>query len=136
MVDQFGMNIVDVRVKRIDLPDEVSSAVFTRMRSERDILARQYRATGEELALGITADADRQAIVIEAEAYKESQQIRGDGDARATKIYAEAYGQDENFYAFYRRMVAYPTVFAPDGGSLMVIDPSNDFFELLTNKMP
>lgn len=134
MVDQFGMNVIDVRVKRIDLPEEVSSAVFTRMRSERDILARQYRATGEELSLGIKADADRQAVVIEADAYKESQQIRGEGDARATKIYADAYGQDEEFYAFYRRLVAYPIVFSDDGGSLMVVEPSNDFFQLLTQK--
>lgn len=134
MVEQFGMNVIDVRVKKIDLPDEVSSAVFTRMRSERDILARQYRATGQELALGITADADRQAVVISADAYKEAQQIRGDGDAMATKIYADAYGQDEEFYAFYRSMNAYKAVFQPDGGSLMVIDPDNEFFQFITQK--
>lgn len=134
MVEQFGMNVIDVRVKRIDLPEEVSSAVFTRMRSERDILARQYRATGQELALGITADADRQAVVIEADAYKEAQQIRGDGDAMATNIYANAYGQDEEFYAFYRSMNAYKTVFNADGGSLMVIDPSSEFFQFLIQK--
>lgn len=134
MVEQFGMNVIDVRVKKIDLPDEVSSAVFTRMRSERDILARQYRATGQELALGITADADRQAVVISADAYKEAQQIRGDGDAMATKIYADAYGQDEEFYAFYRSMNAYKAVFQPDGGSLMVIDPGNEFFQFITQK--
>lgn len=134
MVEQFGMNVIDVRVKRIDLPEEVSSAVFTRMRSERDILARQYRATGKELALGITADADRQAVVIEADAYRESQQIRGDGDAMATNIYANAYGQDEEFYAFYRSINAYKTVFNADGGSLMVIDPSSEFFQFLIQK--
>lgn len=134
MVDQFGMNVIDVRVKRIDLPEEVSSAVFTRMRSERDILARQYRATGQELALGITADADRQAVVIEADAYKEAQQIRGDGDAMATNIYAKAYGEDEEFYAFYRSMNAYKSVFKADGGSLMLTEPSSEFFQFITQK--
>ena len=134
MVEQFGMNVIDVRVKRIDLPEEVSSAVFTRMRSERDILARQYRATGQELALGITADADRQAVVIEADAYKEAQQIRGDGDAMATNIYANAYGEDEEFYAFYRSMNAYKSIFKPDGGSLMLTEPSSEFFQFITQK--
>lgn len=134
MVEQFGMNVIDVRVKRIDLPDEVSSAVFTRMRSERDILARQYRATGQELALGITADADREAVVLDAEAYREAQRIRGDGDAMATNIYANAYGQDEEFYAFYRSINAYKNVFNADGGSLMVIDPSSEFFQFLIQK--
>lgn len=134
MVEQFGMNVVDVRVKRIDLPEEVSSAVFTRMRSERDILARQYRATGQEVALGITADADREAVVLEAEAYRDAQRIRGDGDAMATNIYASAYGQDEEFYAFYRSINAYKNVFNADGGSLMVIDPSSEFFQFLIQK--
>lgn len=134
MVEQFGMNVIDVRVKRIDLPEEVSSAVFTRMRSERDILARQYRATGQEVALGITADADREAVVLEAEAYRDAQRIRGDGDAMATNIYASAYGQDEEFYAFYRSINAYKNVFNADGGSLMVIDPSSEFFQFLIQK--
>ena len=131
MIQEFGVTVVDVRVKRIDLPDEVSSAVFQRMNSEREIEAKQYRATGNELALGIRADAERQAIVIEAEAYREGQQIRGDGDARAINIYAEAYGADEEFYAFYRSMNAYREVFGQDSDSLMVIDPSSEFFKFL-----
>ena len=134
MVEQFGMNVIDVRVKRIDLPDEVSSAVFTRMRSERDILARQYRATGQEVALGITADADREAVVLDAEAYREAQRIRGDGDAMATNIYANAYGQDEEFYAFYRSINAYKNVFKPDSGSIVLTEPSGEFFQFLTQK--
>ena len=134
MVEQFGMNVIDVRVKRIDLPDEVSSAVFTRMRSERDILARQYRATGQEVALGITADADREAVVLDAEAYREAQRIRGDGDAMATNIYANAYGQDEEIYAFYRSINAYKNVFKPDSGSIVLTEPSGEFFQFLTQK--
>ena len=134
MVQEFGVTVIDVRVKRIDLPDEVSSAVFNRMNSEREIEAKQYRAQGNELALGITADADRQAIVIEAEAYREAEQIRGDGDAEAANIYASAYGADEEFYEFYRSMNAYRTVFNPDGGSMMIIDPSSEFFKFLTQK--
>ena len=134
MVQEFGVTVIDVRVKRIDLPDEVSSAVFNRMNSEREIEAKQYRAQGNELALGITADADRQAIVIEAEAYREAEQIRGDGDAEAANIYASAYGADEEFYEFYRSMNAYRTVFNPEGGSMMIIDPSSEFFKFLTQK--
>ena len=134
MVEEFGVTVIDVRVKRIDLPDEVSSSVFERMNSERKIEARQYRATGQELALGIKADAERQAIVIEAEAYRDAQRIRGDGDAEAAKIYATAFGQDDDFYEFYRSINAYRQVFNADGGSLMVIDPSSEFFKDLTTK--
>ena len=135
MFDEFGINVIDVRVKRIDLPDEVSASVFSRMNSEREIEARQYRATGQELAIGIEADADRQAIVIEAEANRESQKIRGDGDARSAEIYAEAYGQDPDFYSFYRSINAYKTVFE-DGQAMLVIDPSSEFFRFLKNERP
>lgn len=125
----LGIEVIDVRVKRIDLPDEVSDKVFERMASEREILARQYRATGQEIAIGIRADADRQAIVIEAEAYKTAEQVRGDGDAKSANIYAAAYGQDADFYEFYRTVNAYAKIFSK-GGSLLVIDPgSQEFFE-------
>ena len=92
--DDFGIEVVDVRVKRIDLPTDVSSSVYDRMNSERQIEARQYRAQGLELALGIRADAERQSVVIEANAYKQSEQIRGDGDAGSARIYADAFNQD------------------------------------------
>ena len=135
MSEDFGIQVIDIRVKRIDLPDEVSDAVFDRMNSEREIEARQYRATGQELAIGIRADADRQAIVIEAEANRESEKIRGDGDARSAEIYADAYGQDPGFYSFYRSINAYRKVFE-DGSAMLVIDPSSEFFRFLKEEQP
>ena len=135
MSEDFGIQVIDIRVKRIDLPDEVSDAVFDRMNSEREIEARQYRATGQELAIGIRADADRQAIVIEAEANRESEKIRGDGDAKSAEIYANAYGQDPEFYSFYRSINAYRKVFA-DGSAMLVIDPSSEFYRFLKEEQP
>lgn len=125
-----GVEVVDVRVKKIDLPRDVSAAVYDRMNSERQIEARQYRATGEELALGIVADADRQTVVIEAEAYREAEQTRGDGDASSASIYANAYNKDPEFYTFYRSMNAYVNVFS-NKGDILVLDPSNEFFRYL-----
>lgn len=130
MMDEFGISVIDIRVKRIDLPDEVSSAVFDRMNSEREVEARQFRATGTEQAIGIRADADRQVTVIGAEAQRDAERIRGDGDAMATQIYADAYGQDKEFYEFYRSINAYVTVFEA-GNSLMVLDPSSEFFKFM-----
>lgn len=135
MMRDFGIAVIDVRVKRIDLPEEVSEAVFSRMNSEREIEARQYRATGQELAIGIRADADRQAIVIEAEANREAEKIRGDGDARSAEIYADAYGQDEGFYSFYRSINAYKKVFE-DGNAMLVMDPSSEFFQFIKQQEP
>lgn len=125
-----GIEVVDVRVKRIDLPTEVSSSVYERMNSEREIEARQYRAQGRELGLGVRADADRQTVVIEANAYKQAQEIRGDGDARAASIYAEAFNQDPEFYEFYRSINAYSNIFQ-DKGDVLVLDPSSKFFQYL-----
>ena len=134
MSKDLGIEVIDVRVKRIDLPDEVSDAVFDRMNSEREIEARQYRATGQELAIGIRADADRQSVVIAAEAYRTAEQIRGDGDARSASIYAAAFGQDAEFYEFYRTTNAYRNIFL-SGSSLFVIDPSSqDFFRYLKDQ--
>lgn len=125
-----GMEVIDVRVKRIDLPPDVSSAVYERMNSERQIEARQYRAQGRELALGIRADAERQTVVIEANAYKRAEELRGDGDARSASVYASAFGQDPEFYAFYRSINAYSNIFQ-DKSDLLVIDPSGKFFKYL-----
>lgn len=130
MRKNVGVEVIDVRVKRIDLPTEVSSAVYQRMNSERQIEARQYRAQGQELAVGIKADADRQTIVIEAEAYRESERLRGDGDAKSANVYASAYNRDPEFYEFYRSINAYAKVFG-DKGDLMVLDPSSEFFKYL-----
>ena len=130
MQRDLGVEVIDVRVKRIDLPDDVRGAVFNRMNSERQIEARQHRAQGEELALGIQADADRQVVVIEANAYKEAEQLRGDGDARAAQVYAKAFNLDSEFYEFYRSINAYTKVFGSDG-DLMVVDPNSEFFKYL-----
>lgn len=128
--DEFGIEVVDVRVKRIDLPTDVSSSVYDRMNSERQIEARQYRAQGLELALGIRADAERQSVVIEANAYKQSEQIRGDGDAGSARIYASAFNKDPEFYAFYRSINAYANVFSSKS-DMLVVDPNSEFFRYL-----
>ncbi len=133
MLREFGVSVIDVRVKRIDLPPEVSSAVYERMNSERQIEARQHRANGRELALGVRADADRQSVVISAEAYREAEQTRGDGDADAAARYAKAYNADPEFYNFYRSINAYTKVFGSKG-DLLVLDPSSDFFKYLTKR--
>jgi membrane protease subunit HflC len=127
-----GIEVVDVRVKKIDLPVEVSAAVYLRMNSEREIEARQYRAEGQERALAVRAGADREAVVLEAEAYRESEQLRGDGDAKSANVYASAYNKDPEFYEFYRSINAYTTVFK-DKGDLLILDPSSEFFKFLRN---
>lgn len=125
-----GIEVIDVRVKRIDLPTAVSESVFQRMNSEREIEARQYRATGRELAAGIRADAERQKVVIEAEAYRQAEQIRGDGDARSAAVYAQAFSRDPEFYVFYRSLNAYTNVFS-DRSDMIVLDPNSKFFKYL-----
>ena len=130
MRESVGVEVVDVRVKKIDLPSEVSSTVYERMNSEREIEARQYRAEGQEKALAIRAKADRDAVVLEAEAYRESEQLRGDGDAKAANVYASAYNKNPEFYSFYRSINAYSEVFN-NKSDLLVLDPSSDFFKYL-----
>jgi membrane protease subunit HflC len=129
-LNELGIHVLDVRVKGIDLPPEVSNAVFTRMSTEREREARDHRSRGRELAEGIEADADRQKTVIEANAYREAEQIRGEGDAVAAEIYANAFNQDPEFYAFYRSISAYKSSFAGKE-DLLVIDPESDFFRYL-----
>ena len=122
-----------MRVKRIDLPQEVSRSVYSRMRTDREKEARQYRSEGRELGEKIRADADRKKkVVIEAEAYRDAEQVRGEGDAQAAAIYADAYGEDEEFYAFYRRMRAYEESFS-NKGDILLVDPKSDFFRYLNN---
>ena len=133
MLAEFGVHVRDVRVKRIELPAEVSSSVFQRMNAERDVLARELRAGGREEALGIRANADRQAVVIRANAERESEQIRGTGDAEAAGIYAEAFDADPDFYAFTRSLTAYRRAFA-NKDDVLVIDPSSDFFRFLNDR--
>ncbi|MNF62657.1 Modulator of FtsH protease HflC [compost metagenome] len=127
---ELGIEVVDVRVKAIDLPKEVNRSVFERMSTEREREAREHRAKGSELAEGIRADADRQRRVLLAEAYREAEETRGDGDAKAASIYAKAYGQDEEFYAFHRSLQAYRESFS-NKGDVMVLDPGSEFFRYL-----
>jgi membrane protease subunit HflC len=124
---ELGIEVVDVRVKKIDLPPEVSESVYQRMRAERERVARDLRAKGSEAAERIRADADRQRTVILAEAYKESEQLRGEGDARAAEIYANAFNQNQEFFSFHRSLNAYRTAFG-DSGNMMVLQPESDFF--------
>ena len=124
---ELGVEVVDVRVKKIDLPPEVSESVYSRMRAERERVASDLRAKGNEAAERIQADADRQRTVTLAEAYKESEQLRGAGDARASEIYAKAYSQDPDFFAFYRSLNAYRGAFGA-GGDMMVLQPDSEFF--------
>jgi membrane protease subunit HflC len=123
----FGISISNVRIKRIDLPSEVSSSVYTRMEAERERVAKELRSQGAEEAEKIRSDADRQRAVILAEARREAEEIRGEGDASATEIYAEAFGQNEDFYSLYRRLTAYQNIF--QGDDMLVIEPTGDFFE-------
>jgi membrane protease subunit HflC len=123
----FGISISNVRIKRIDLPSEVSTSVYTRMEAERERVAKELRSQGAEEAEKIRSDADRQRAVILAEARREAEEIRGQGDATATEIYADAFGQNEDFYALYRRLTAYQNIF--QGDDMLVIEPTGDFFE-------
>ena len=132
---ELGIEILDVRVKAVDLPPEVSNSVYSRMASEREREARELRSRGRELAEGIEADADRQKTIIEAEAYREAQAVRGEGDASAAQIYAEAFNLDPEFYSFYRSMEAYRTSFA-NKDDLLVIEPDSDFFRFLKDSTP
>lgn len=129
-VDLLGLEVIDIRVKRIDLPTDVGESVFARMSADREKEAREYRSKGQEQAEVIRADADRQRAVLEANAYRDAERIRGDGDAKAAAIFAAAYNKDPEFYAFVRSMNAYNNTFnGPE--DMLVIDPDSDFFRYL-----
>ncbi|CAA0081944.1 Modulator of FtsH protease HflC [Zhongshania aliphaticivorans] len=127
---EFGIQLVDVRVKRIDLPSQVSQSVFDRMKSEREREAREHRSTGRELAEKIRATADRQRTVIGANAYRDAEVLRGEGDALAARTYASAYSADPEFYSFVRSLEAYRTSFN-NKGDLLVVDSEGEFFRYL-----
>lgn len=130
VAERFGVQIVDVRVKRIDLPDEVSGSVYDRMRQERGRTAAELRAEGEQSSEEIRSDAERQRTVLLAEAYREAEQTRGEGDARAAEIYAQAYQKNPEFYAFYRSMQAYRDALGA-GNDILVLTPDSEFFKYL-----
>jgi modulator of FtsH protease HflC len=128
----FGVEIVDVRLKRVDLPAEVSEAVYRRMETERKRVANELRSQGAAEAERIRADADKQREVIVAEAYRDAQKIKGEGDAKAAAIYGRAFGENPEFYSFYRSLEAYRQGFA-NKSDMLVVDPSSDFFKYLKN---
>lgn len=124
----LGVRLVDVRIKKVELPPEVSSSVFQRMVKERATVAKAFRSAGEEKAKGIRANADRQRTEVLAEAYRKSEEIRGDGDAQAAKIYADAFGADKEFYSFTRSLSAYRNSFR-ETGNILLLSPESDFFK-------
>lgn len=127
--NDLGIEVLDVRVKAVDLPDDLSNSVYNRMSAEREREAREHRSQGKELAEGIEADADRQKTVIEAEAYRDAELTRGEGDAEAARIYAQAYNKDPEFYAFTRSLKAYTETFK--NNDVILLKPDSDFFRYM-----
>lgn len=128
--DEYGIEVIDVRVKRIDLPDDVRSSVYERMTSERNREAQQLRSRGNELAIGIEADADRQVEVLFAEARRDSERIRGEGDAEAASVYSAAFEEDPEFYAFTRSLDSYRQTFNSKD-DVLLLEPRSDYFRYL-----
>ena len=131
--DELGITVVDVRTKRIDLPEEVSNSVYARMRAERTRVAKDFRARGGEAAERIRANADREREIILANAYRDAETVRGEGDARATEIYAGAFGKNQEFYTLYRSLSAYRNSFG--SSDILVLQPDSDFFKYFSNSL-
>jgi membrane protease subunit HflC len=132
-VSELGIEVVDIRVKAIDLPQEVSSDVFRRMRSDREQEARKFRSEGQRQAEIIQATADQERTITIANAFREAEQIKGSGDAEAASIYASAYTRDSEFYAFYRSLGAYRNSFG-NSGDMLVLEPDSEFFQFLKSQ--
>ena len=126
---ELGIEVLDLRVKAVDLPEDLSKSVYSRMSAEREREAREYRSQGKELAEGIRADADRQKIVIEAQAYRDAERTKGEGDAESARIYAAAYNKDPEFYAFTRSLRAYTETFSQS--DVLLLQPDSDFFRYM-----
>lgn len=123
----LGIEVVDVRVKKVDYPERVSNSVYQRMRAEREREARDFRSKGHEASERIQADADRQRAILLAEAYRDSEIVRGEGDAKATEIYAKAFGKDPEFYKFYRSLQAYAKNFSSES-DIILLQPDSEYF--------
>ena len=132
---KIGVLVMDVRLKRVELVQEVSESVYRRMEAERKRVANELRSTGAAEAERIKADADRQREVILAEAYRDAQRIKGDGDAKAASVYASAFSENPEFYAFWRSMEAYRQSFR-NKSDVMVLDPESEFFKYFRNPIP
>jgi membrane protease subunit HflC len=133
-LERIGVKIIDVRLKRVDLPPDVSESVYRRMEAERKRIANELRSTGAAEAEKIRADAERQREVILAEAYREAQRVRGDGDAKSSAIYAAAFNQNPEFYSFYRSMEAYRQSFR-GRSDVMVLEPNSDFLRYFRDSL-
>ncbi len=131
---EFGIEVVDVRIKRIDLSEEISVSVYRRMEAERARVAKDLRSRGAEAAERIRADADRQRTIIIADAFREAEQLRGEGDAKAAEIYARAYSQDPEFYSFYRSLNAYRAAFSKEK-DFLVLEPNSEFFKYFKDSL-
>ena len=131
--EALGIEVVDVRVKRMELPEQVSESVFNRMKAEREREAREHRSKGDEQAEVIRADADRQRTILEAEAYRDAELLRGEGDALAAAIYAEAFNKNPEFYSFVRSLNAYRDTFN-NKNDVLLVDPNSDFFRYLEDR--
>ncbi|MBI4965173.1 MAG: protease modulator HflC [Desulfomonile tiedjei] len=134
LAQRFGIQVIDVRIKRVDLPEEVQKSVFDRMKAERERIGKRYRAEGDEQARQIRANANKEKEIILAEAYRQSQALRGDGDAEATGIYAEAYSKDEEFYSFTRHLEIYQKVFGTE--TTILLRPDSDLLKYLDSPNP
>ncbi len=130
---ELGIKVVDVRIKKINLPAEVSNSIYKRMRAERKAVAKEHRSQGQEQSEVIRANIDRKVSIMLAQANKESSEVRGAGDAQSSKIYADSYTQDAEFFAFLRSMQAYQKSFS-DKDDVMVLSPDSDFFKYMNNK--
>ncbi|MDG2942691.1 protease modulator HflC [Exercitatus varius] len=127
---ELGIEVIDVRIKQINMPDEVSSSIYQRMRAERDAVAREHRSQGKEKAAFIQADVDRKVTLITANANKKAQELRGEGDATAAKLYADAFGSEPEFYSFVRSLKAYENSFA-GSDNMMILKPDSEFFRFM-----
>ena len=133
--ENFGIKINDVRIKRADLPQANSDAIFRRMQTEREREAKEFRAKGAEMAVTITSTADKEVTVILADAQKKSEIMKGEGDGQKNKIFADAFGQDPEFFGFYRAMQAYGKAFNA-GETSMILSPDSEFFKFFGNIKP
>ncbi len=133
MAEEYGIELIDIRIKRIDLPNEVSASVYRRMEAERERVAREFRSQGSEIAERIKAQADKEKNIIIAEAFRQAEQRRGRGDAKAAEVYAKSYGKDTEFYAFYRSLNAYQASFE-NTQDTMLLEPNTDFFKYFSKE--
>lgn len=131
----LGMAVIDVRIKGIDLPEEINAAVYKRMRAEQVQIANELRSSGQETRTKLQADADQQIVVVKADAERDAEKVRGDGDAQAAAIYAQSYGQDPEFYSFYRSMIAYSTAFK-SGKGVLILKPDSNFLRYFSDPSP